>query len=159
PAQNVAWNSVRATLLTNIQTALNALGGANTNYLVAAVDDTHFTVTLQNAFANSVRPILTAVSSLTAPPVTITPANIVVGSASANAVFLLAFGGPISGGKFTLTFDGAVTPQIDWSANGVALANNIQAAFNGLGGANTNFLVTQVVDNNHVMVTLQNALA
>ena len=53
--------------------------------------------------------------------------------ATGDAVQSLVFAaGTISGGTFTLTYNGATTGNITWSSNGTMLAYNIQFALNAL---------------------------
>ena len=52
--------------------------------------------------------------------------------ASGNAVQVLTFGGTVTGGTFTLSFNNATTGPITWSSSGIMLASNIQYALNGL---------------------------
>ncbi len=52
--------------------------------------------------------------------------------ATGNAVQVITFGGSITGGTFTLTYNGATTGPITWSSNGTMLAYNIQFALNAL---------------------------
>src|SRR5262249_41215198 len=73
-----------------------------------------------------------------------------------NAVQTLTFGGTVTGGTFTLTFNGQTTGAINWSATTSTLQANIQAALNALptiGAGNT------VVSNAaNPTITFQNGL-
>src|SRR4029077_20524585 len=59
---------------------------------------------------------------------------------TANVVQTVTFSAGVTGGTFTLTFNGQKTTPINWSANTVILQGNIQAALNALstiGSGNT----------------------
>ena len=77
--------------------------------------------------------------------------------AAGNEVQDLTFGGTITGGTFTLTYNGLTTGFINWDPSSANLISNIQAALNGILGAG-NTLVASPTPNVY-SITFQGTLA
>src|SRR5205823_429986 len=92
-------------------------------------------------------------TTLTATPVT----GILASPGGISAVQTLTFGGGITGGTFTLTFNGLTTTPITWSATTATLQANIQAALNAL--PNIGIGNTLVSNAANPTITFQNGLA
>src|SRR5262249_44376332 len=86
-----------------------------------------------NAFAavfqtQSAEPTMTADGTgLTGTGAGVSVATITAGGAGTNAVQAITFEGTITGGSFTLPFNGARTTAIPWSSDPATLAANIQS--------------------------------
>ena len=171
----IAYSTDPATLQNNIQTALNNLStigvsAAGNNSLVSVASDLgSATVTFQNALGLSVQPALTSSSNLTGQTTSVTVgvpsfAPLVNGTlliGASNAADSLTFGGTITGGTFTLAFNGVTSNTITYSAVASTLQGNIQTALNALSSvgvsANGNNSLVSVVGNS-ATVTFQNSL-
>ena len=125
----ITWSATAAALVSNIQAALNGLStiGAG-NALVAGTGP--FTVTFQNTLGKTNVPQLAVLSSLAG-------TNPTVSTADTQTITL---GGTVTGGSFTLAFNGITSSPVTFSATGSVLAGRIQAALDGLasiGAGNT----------------------
>ncbi len=76
---------------------------------------------------------------------------------AASAVQTLVFGANVTGGTFTLTFNGQTTAPITWDPTPATLVSNIQAALNALSTIGTGN--TLVAGTGPFTITFQNALA
>ncbi len=76
--------------------------------------------------------------------------------ATGDAVQTLTFGGTITAGTFSLTYNGATTGPITWSSNGTMLAYNIQFALNAL--STIGLANTAVTGTGPFTITFQNLL-
>jgi len=125
----INWDPNATNLTNNIQTALNALTAQLNGNQVAFSGSPSFTATFQTL---GVEPTMTANGAgLTGSGVNVTVVTTVPGvQATTAAVQTIVFQGPITGGTFTLTFNGATTGPISWDPNPATLTANIQTALN-----------------------------
>jgi autotransporter-associated beta strand protein len=94
------------------------------------VGGTNFTVTFG---VNGAEPTMSGnAAGLTGTTPNIDVATTTAGTATSPAVQVISLGGSVTGGTFTLTFNGATTAPITWNADPNVLAGNIQAALASL---------------------------
>lgn len=92
-----------------------------------------FDVTFQGPKGNSAQPTMQANGAgLTGTRPTVSVNTILPGSATNDAIQTISFGGNVTGGTFTLTFDGETTAPITWQQDANALLADIQSALENL---------------------------
>jgi len=109
----------------------------NSNATIGVASGTELTIggsTFNLTFGvNGTQPLMTAdASGLTGTNTTMNVFTAVTGTPTTQAMQTICFSGSVTGGTFTLTFNGATTAPIPWTANAAVLATSIQNALNAL---------------------------
>ena len=136
----ITWSATNATLLANINAALDAMASIGASGCVATAGTLTsgvgtITLTFGANLARMVVPLITvATNSLVdATPPTIAIVETTPGAVATDEVQTLTIAaGPPTAGTFTLAFDGQTTTAIIWSATNNTLRDRVDAALEAL---------------------------
>ena len=117
-----------------ITAALVALSNVASGDMVATggpISSAPVTITVAGALAaTNVAEVTVDASSLTTTTVTLTPSTVTAGVAAVNEVQTLTPGGVVTGGTYTITFDGFTSSAIAFDANAATITTALDAMSN-----------------------------
>ncbi len=155
----ITWNSTAATLVSNIQAAMDAALGAGKTLVAATPAQVGGVI---QTYAGSVEiTFLGSLATANIPLITVTASALTGGAPTVveGQVQTLTFAGSGSntnGQQFSLSFNGTTVGPITWSTTVSTLVSNIQAAMDtALGAGNTLVAGTSLAS---ITVSFQNAL-